>query len=128
MFNINIIELLLTRSGFYRVHYDARNWGLLVSALHHGPALAQLHVMNRAQLLDDAHALSRAQYLPYETALEATAYLSSETQYLPWAVALAANVFLYDRLSNETNSRGLSEVKSSLSSNKSEIMITTPSN
>uniref|UniRef100_A0A669ENS6 Aminopeptidase n=1 Tax=Oreochromis niloticus TaxID=8128 RepID=A0A669ENS6_ORENI len=45
-------------------------------------------VINRAQLVDDAFSLARAQLLSTSLALRTTSYLSKETEYMPWQSAL----------------------------------------
>uniref|UniRef100_A0A3P9D8U2 Aminopeptidase n=1 Tax=Maylandia zebra TaxID=106582 RepID=A0A3P9D8U2_9CICH len=45
-------------------------------------------VINRAQLVDDAFSLARAQLLSTSLALRTTFYLSKETEYMPWQSAL----------------------------------------
>ena len=50
----------------------------------------KIHVINRAQIIDDALNLARAGHLKYELALGVTSYLNSETEYIPWAAALTA--------------------------------------
>ena len=47
-----------------------------------------IHVVNRAQIMDDALNLAKSDLLDYETALSVTGYLSSEVEYIPWASAL----------------------------------------
>ena len=50
----------------------------------------KIHVINRAQIIDDALNLARAGHLKYELALGVTSYLNYETEYIPWAAALTA--------------------------------------
>uniref|UniRef100_A0A3B4GQC5 Aminopeptidase n=1 Tax=Pundamilia nyererei TaxID=303518 RepID=A0A3B4GQC5_9CICH len=45
-------------------------------------------VINRAQLVDDAFSLARAQLLSTSLALRTTSYLAKETEYMPWQSAL----------------------------------------
>ena len=47
-----------------------------------------IHVINRAQIIDDALNLAKSGLLDYETALSVTGYLSKEVEYIPWASAL----------------------------------------
>uniref|UniRef100_A0A8C4DRB5 Aminopeptidase n=1 Tax=Dicentrarchus labrax TaxID=13489 RepID=A0A8C4DRB5_DICLA len=69
--NINV-------TGYYRVNYDLGNWD----------SLLVIPVINRAQLVDDAFNLARAQLVPTTLALRTTSYLSAETEYMPWQSAL----------------------------------------
>lgn len=53
-----------------------------------------ISVINRAQIIDDALNLARANLLDYETALELTNYLENEVEYLPWASAFTALTYV----------------------------------
>lgn len=77
--------------GFYRVNYDERNWNLIWAQLLHDPK--QIPTISRAELVDDAFHLARADLLPYRTALNLANYLRKETEYLPWRSAF--DVFQY---------------------------------
>ena len=69
------------------MNYDHDNWKLLDAWLKERHAT--IHVINRAQILDDALNLARAQLLDYDTALSLTSYLSREEEYVPWDAALS---------------------------------------
>ncbi|XP_069580564.1 aminopeptidase Ey-like [Brachyistius frenatus] len=73
-------------TGYYRVNYDLGNWERLLAQL--GAAHQDIPVINRAQLVDDAFNLARAQLVSTTLALRMTSYLSEETEYLPWQSAL----------------------------------------
>ena len=45
-------------TGYYKVNYDDNNWQLLIAQL--GTDHTPIHVLNRAQLIDDALDLARA--------------------------------------------------------------------
>ena len=79
-------HLLLFTILFCRVNYDKENWGLLAQQLLKDHKA--IHVINRAQIMDDALNLAKSDLLDYETALSVTGYLSSEVEYIPWASAL----------------------------------------
>lgn len=83
--------------GFYRVNYDEFNWNLLTRQLK--TDINEVHVINRAQLVDDSLNLARADRLSYEIAFDLISYLSSETDYLPWQAALPSFSFLQTSLS-----------------------------
>nr|CAD7396258.1 unnamed protein product [Timema cristinae] len=83
--------------GFYRVNYDDTNWNLIISHLN-SDQFTDIHVLNRAQLLDDSLSLARAGILDYTTALNITKYLSREDDYIPWYSAFTAFSFLDARL------------------------------
>ena len=75
------------QTGFFRVNYDQANWALIADQLlndHLG-----IHLMNRAQLLDDAFNVAKAGFLDYRVALDQTLYLVEETEYIPWSAAIS---------------------------------------
>ena len=73
-------------TGYYRVNYDEQNWKLIIKQLNEDHL--KIHVINRAQIIDDAFNLARSGLLKYEIALGVTAYLNKEVEYIPWAAAL----------------------------------------
>lgn len=75
----NIQEL-----GYYRVNYDLKNWNALAKALN-SEDFGKIHVLNRAQLLDDSINLATGGYLNYQVMFDVMEYLSNETEYAPWA-------------------------------------------
>ena len=50
--------------------------------------------INRAQLLDDALNLGRADLLDYPTALKVTEYLTLEADFIPWSAAVTGLAYL----------------------------------
>ncbi|GAB0097810.1 Aminopeptidase [Sergentomyia squamirostris] len=72
--------------GYYRVNYDTESWRLIIEALkqtnHDG-----IHVLNRAQIVDDLMNLAKAGYVPYGTTFDALKYLQNEQNYIPWLAA-----------------------------------------
>lgn len=86
-----IVNLQVT--GFYRVNYDAENWKLIIKHLNDPRRYHEIAQSNRAQLIDDAMNLARADILDYTTALDVTKYLNHETDYVPWKTAI--NNLLY---------------------------------
>lgn len=82
----------IQETGYYRVNYDENNWNLLIQQLqtdHEG-----IHVINRAQIIDDALNLARAGQLSYTTALSVDSYLAKEVEYIPWTAALDNMAYL----------------------------------
>lgn len=65
------------------MNYDPLTWSLITKHLT-SPFYRDIHVLNRAQLLDDAFSLSRAGLLNYTTALELSTYLTEEINLIPW--------------------------------------------
>uniref|UniRef100_A0A914VXW8 Aminopeptidase n=1 Tax=Plectus sambesii TaxID=2011161 RepID=A0A914VXW8_9BILA len=73
--------------GMYRVNYDAANWNALQKQLLTNYTV--IDVRARAQLLDDAFTLSRANMLPYTTALNLASYLPKEMHFVPLGVGMS---------------------------------------
>ncbi|KAK1804645.1 hypothetical protein P4O66_020647, partial [Electrophorus voltai] len=73
-------------SGYYRVNYDQKNWDRLLDILMSSHEV--IPVINRAQLIDDAFNLARAQHICTTLALQTTEYLSAEREYMPWQTTL----------------------------------------
>merc|ERR1719334_933254 len=72
--------------GFYRVNYDDDNWKKIVTQLN--DKHDEIGLRNRAQILDDAFNLARAEIKDYPLALDLTKYLENEKEYLPWEAAI----------------------------------------
>ena len=70
-----------------RVNYDKENWRLIAKTLLNNHTA--IHVVNRAQIMDDAFNLAKSGLLDYDTALSMTGYLSKELEYIPWKAALS---------------------------------------
>ncbi|KAH8271420.1 hypothetical protein KR018_009700, partial [Drosophila ironensis] len=81
IFNIQI-------SAPYKINYDATNWKLLINTLN-SKDFGRIHILNRAQLIDDVMSLAWSGYQNYETALQLINYLKFETALLPWKTAFA---------------------------------------
>lgn len=75
-------------STIYRVDYDERNWRMIIGTLNSSQEYERIHVLNRAQLIDDLLALAGRQLRSYELAFSLTEYLPHESHPLPWIRAL----------------------------------------
>ncbi|XP_035898837.1 aminopeptidase N-like [Anopheles stephensi] len=84
------------QTGYYRVNYDRRNWELLTEALMDNRNA--IHRLNRAQLIDDAFNLARADLLDMAVVLRLMRYLRTERDYAPWLAADKVLTYLYDKL------------------------------
>lgn len=73
--------------GYYRVNYDENNWREIIKVLK-SPKFEDIHVLNRAQLIDDSMNFAADGYLSYEIALEVVSYLERETDFIPWKAAV----------------------------------------
>lgn len=67
----------IKRAGYYRVNYDYDSWVILIQSFDEFPSVI------RAQLIDDALNLARAEILSYDIPL--TFLLRLGTDVLPWA-------------------------------------------
>lgn len=72
--------------GYYRVNYGDENWRNLISVLN-SQSFSDIHVLNRAQLIDDAMSLAASKVIGYDVAAEILCYLRQEIDYTPWAAA-----------------------------------------
>ncbi|XP_075715571.1 aminopeptidase N-like [Rhinoderma darwinii] len=79
--NINV-------TGYYRVNYDDGNWDRLLQQLNTN--LLVIPVINRAQIIDDAFNLARAEIITTARALETTKFLYNEVEYMPWQAAITS--------------------------------------
>ncbi|KAH8338376.1 hypothetical protein KR059_001873, partial [Drosophila kikkawai] len=73
-------------SAPYKVNYDAQNWKLLIQTLN-SEDFESIHVVNRAQLIDDVFSFAWTGEQNYETALGVMEYLHRERELLPWRAA-----------------------------------------
>jgi aminopeptidase N len=80
------IKLNVNFTGYYRVHYDENNWKALTTQLQENHLV--FSASDRAELIDDVFALSRAALMSANTALNLIRYLNKELEYVPWSVAI----------------------------------------
>lgn len=71
------------------------NWNLLVNQLHTMPE--NIHILNRAQLLDDSFALAIDEKLSYDVPMNLITYLDNEFDALPWFTAMKHFNYLYSQ-------------------------------
>lgn len=81
--------------GYYRVNYDLQNWNALSNVLN-SDNYNQIHVLNRAQLIDDSLSLADGDYLSYDVLLNLLTYLQRENEYTPWYAADRFITVLYN--------------------------------
>lgn len=85
--NLNYFDWIVVniqQSGYYRVNYDYYMWNLLRVQLNFYN-FTDIHVLNRAQIVDDSLNMAQANRLDYRTALGILKYMSRETDHIPWA-------------------------------------------
>ncbi|XP_014296929.2 putative aminopeptidase-2 [Microplitis demolitor] len=86
----------IQQSGFYRVNYDIQSWYRIINLLN-SDSFKEIHVINRAAIIDDLLNLARAGLVPYTIAFNGLKYITRETQYLPFKSALAGLDYLHKR-------------------------------
>lgn len=69
-------------SGFYRVNYDVENWHGIIKQLKNNHTV--ISAVNRANLISDSWALTRAKRINPEIFLQLIDYMDKETSYAPW--------------------------------------------
>ena len=81
--------------GYYRVNYDLENWNNIIKLLN-SENFNAIHVLNRAQLVDDALSFAQAGLIDQSLASSVLMYLKLETDYIPWEAATPHLNQLYD--------------------------------
>lgn len=69
--------------GHYRVNYDDTNWIKLAEYLN-SPDYEKIHVINRAQIIQDSYNMFIEKKMNLTTFLELSNYLSREVDYIVW--------------------------------------------
>ncbi|XP_025268471.1 aminopeptidase N-like [Camponotus floridanus] len=87
------------QTGYYRVNYDIENWRRMASYLN-STNYREIHVLNRAQIIDDAFHLMITNQLNSTVFWNIAKYLSQETDYVAWypmfkALEYLSNIFLF---------------------------------
>lgn len=91
------------QNGFYRVNYDEGNWKNISEALQKADH-DKIHVINRAQIVDDLFNLARAGIVKYDMAINIIRYIKKEKDYIPWLSAFTHGLtFLSQRVSGEAD-------------------------
>ncbi|CAL1686825.1 unnamed protein product [Lasius platythorax] len=73
----------IQQTGFYRVNYDPTNWLRIANYLD-SENYTKIHVMNRAQIINDAIYLMLSHKLDPRIFMDITKYLRRETDYIAW--------------------------------------------
>ena len=97
----DVLLLNVQQTGSYRVNYDAENWNDISEFLKSNHTA--IHILNRAQILDDSMNLARSIHanLDYDLALKQTEYLKNEKEYVPWSAALSGLSYLDEMLGRD---------------------------
>ncbi|XP_025263031.1 aminopeptidase N-like [Camponotus floridanus] len=91
------IILNLQQTGYYRVHYDTANW-LKIAQYLNSEKYSNIHVLNRAQIINDAFHFAIEKKLEFSIFWELVSYLAQETDYIAWypmlkAFEIMSNIF-----------------------------------
>ena len=86
-------------AGFYRVNYDERNWNLLINQLQTNHSM--IDSATKAQLIDDAFNLGRAEIISQVKFMDIISYLRNEGDPLPFQAAMVGLDYLSDMFSND---------------------------
>ncbi|XP_029176837.1 aminopeptidase N-like [Nylanderia fulva] len=73
----------IQQTGYYRVNYDEENWQRITNYLH-SRNYKKIHVLNRAQIIDDAFNLMIAGHLHSYIFWNIISYLHQEEDYIAW--------------------------------------------
>ncbi|KAM0733562.1 Aminopeptidase N [Formica fusca] len=73
----------ILQTGYYRVNYDTENWRMIARYLNF-EEYRNIHVINRAQIIDDAFHLMIEKKLDFPIFWEVASYLSRERNYVAW--------------------------------------------
>lgn len=87
--------------GFYRVNYDETLWSRVTNALKQ-TNFSGIHVVNRAQIVDDSYMLARAGFLTFGEVLKIVEFLEDEVEYIPWYPASSLFSYLLQRTGSTT--------------------------
>lgn len=86
-------------AGYYRVNYDNDTWTAIGKALK-ADSHSNIHVINRAQIVDDILNLARAGIVDYWQTLSVIQYLEKEENYIPWLTAFNNLVYVSRRFND----------------------------
>jgi len=78
---MQFVMLINSLTGYYRVNYDNSNWRKIANYLN-SDNYTKIHVLNRAQIIDDSYHLMKTNQLDIEIFLELANYLSRETDFI----------------------------------------------
>ncbi|XP_014472137.1 PREDICTED: aminopeptidase N-like [Dinoponera quadriceps] len=87
----------LQQIGYYLVNYDEANWKKITDYLNTDD-YTKIHVLNRAQIINDAYHLLVANRLNITIFLDIMNYMQKETEYIPWCAMFLIFTTLKDVL------------------------------
>ncbi|GAB1859753.1 Aminopeptidase N [Camponotus japonicus] len=83
----------LQQAGYYRVNYDTENWRKIAQYLN-SKDYSNIHVLNRAQIINDAFHFAIEKKLEFSVFWELASYLAQEKDYIAWYPMFKAFEFL----------------------------------
>lgn len=86
------------------MNYDVDNWAALTDQLKDN--YIAIHVLNRAQIIDDAFTLAQAGKLNYTVPLYISRYLKNETSAIPFYSVNKFFAYMLDRMLRHRNGYG----------------------
>lgn len=99
-FNKFVFCFYFSFTGYYRVNYDGILWEKIKGLLFDNHT--SIHVLNRAQIVDDLLNLARANILNYSYSFGIVRYLKNETEYYPWHSAINNFNYLLTQLGEDS--------------------------
>ncbi|XP_029166522.1 aminopeptidase N-like [Nylanderia fulva] len=81
--------------GYYRVNYDDENWRRISNYLN-SDNYTKIHVLNRAQIIDDAFHLMIAGQLQFHIFWDIIKYLHREEDYIAWYPMFKALEYIFN--------------------------------
>jgi len=78
------------------VNYTEDNWLSLIKQLNDSPK--DVHVLNRAQLIDDSFSLAKVGLLNYRIPMSIAEYLTKEDDIIPWFSAMKSFDYVLNRM------------------------------
>lgn len=92
------------------MNYDTALWYRIIKALKSND-MKQIHVSNRAQLLDDAFILAAAKWMGYNVTFDLAEYMKYETEFEPWVVFRLQIIRLIVYLTHENKTEAVKALK-----------------
>ncbi|XP_029160193.1 aminopeptidase N-like [Nylanderia fulva] len=92
----------LQQIGYYRVNYDDENWRRISYYLYYYD-FTTIHVLNRAQIIDDVFHLVIAGHLNASIFWNITLYLGKEEDYIAWYPMFKALEYMFGTFPVEEN-------------------------
>jgi len=81
--NKSDLQNVFCATGYYRVNYDPTNWQRIAAYLN-SDNYKKIHILNRAQIIDDVYNFMMEKELDFPMFLNITSYLWQETEHMPW--------------------------------------------